>query len=207
MFPPKEPFSTVMRFFDKPIASIQLHFRIDQLLTDQGTGTFENFKALVEKTRLEATSPGPTQKHFLPSSDYTVTTFSISPSGGVFENNKILLGSHPMGFYEIWADQSSYNDLKTAGVILPPYEFAPRPQAWDVKFEQNSNKVKLAYFGGTLPLYFSFDRTTLNFETKTPITTLKLAAARNKKREPDQNTVMGNHGAPFVCPLSKVEIC
>ena len=205
MFPPKESFSTVMRFFDKPIDSIQLHFRIDHALTDQGTGTFNDFMTLVEKTRLEATSPGPPQKRFLPISDYTVTTFSISPSGGVFENNKILLGSHPMGFYEIWANQFSYDALKAAGVILPPYQFAPHPEAWDVQFEQNSNKVKLAYLGGALPL--SFDRTTLNFETVTPITTLKLAAARNKKREPDQNRVMGNHGAPSVCLLSKAEIC
>ena len=113
-----------------------------------------------------------------------------------------------MGFYEIWADQSSYDDLKAAGVILPPYQFAPRPQAWDVQFEQISNNVEFAYSGGTLPLSFDrFDRTTLDFETVTPLTTLKLAAARKKKRERNQNKVMGNHGAPSVCPLSKAKIC
>ena len=176
-------------------------------MIDQGTGTFNDLKTLVEKTRLEATSPGPTQKRFLPISDYTVTTFSISPSGGVRQNNKFFLGSHSMGFYEMWANQSSYDALKAAGVILPPYQFAPRPEAWDVQFEQNSNKVEFAYSGGTLPLSFDrFDRTTLDFDTVTPLTTLKLAAARNKKRERNQNKVMGNHGAPSVCPLSKAEI-
>ena len=144
-------------------------------------------------------------RRFLQISDYTVTTFLIGPSAGVFEGNKILLGSHPLGFYKIWADQSAYGHLKAAGVILPTCQFAARPQAWDVQFEQNSNNIKHAYFDGTPPL--SFDRTTLNFETETPITTLKLAAARNKKRERNQNKVMGNHGAPSVCPLSKAEIC
>ena len=144
MFPPKEPFSTVMRFFNKPIASIQLHFRIDHALTDQGTETFNGFEALVEEARLKAISP---------ISDYTVTTFSISPSDDEFENDKILLGSHPMDFYEIWTDQSSSNDLKAAGVILPPYRFAPHSQ-WDVDLKQNSNQVELRYSGGTLPLSF-----------------------------------------------------
>lgn len=176
-------------------------------MTDKDTGTFDDFKALVNDTREEATSPGATQKRFLPTSDYTLTT--ISPSDWVFENNKIILGSHPMGFYEIWANQSSYDALKAAGVILPPYQFAPHPGNWDAQLEQNTNEVKLAYVLKKSPLSFgtlSFDRTTLNFETETPITTLKLAAARNKKREPDQNGVMG-YGAPFVYSLTKVDIC
>lgn len=193
MFPPKEPFSTVMRFFDKPIASgVKLHFRIDDALADQGNVTFNNFGALVEKARLKAITL---------ISDYTVTTFSISPSSQGFETNKILLGSHPMGFYEIWANESSRDALKAAGVILPPCQFARRPQDWDVDFGQNSEEVELKYSGGMFPL--SFDRTTPNFETETPIRALKLAAARNKKREPDQNTVMGNNAAHSVCPLSK----
>ena len=198
MFPPKESFSTVMRFFDRPIANVQLHFRIDHAVIH-----LENFKALVNQTRDEATSPGPIQKRFLPTSNYTVTSFLLSPSGGVFENNKTLLGSHPMGFYEIWVDESSYNALMEEGVILPPYQFAPRPKDWDVQLERNSNKVKLTYSDETIPLFF--DRTTLNFETVTPITPLKLAAARNKKCEPDQNRVMGWE-APYVCPLSTAQI-
>ena len=151
MFPPKESYSTVMRFFDKPIANIQLHFRIDHALTDKGTETFSDFKALVDGTRLEATSPRPTQKRFLPKSDYTVTTFLISPLDGGFENNEILLGSHPLGFYEIWANQSSYDAFKGSMRDHTTLSIRATPPGLGCTIEQNSNMVKLRTSMGRFP--------------------------------------------------------
>ena len=213
MFPPKESFSTVMRFFDKPIADIQLHFRISPELADKNTVnpiTYDGFKTLVKETVEEATAPpGQTQKRFLPTGECTLTTFSSSPPDSVWENNKLLLGSHPTGLYEIWTNKSSDDALKAASMRLPAYGFAARPGAWDVEFEPKSNKIKLLYEVKTpIPSTNSllFDKTAKDFESETRITPLKIAAARNKDREPDQNTVMGSNSARSVCPSKKTVI-
>ncbi|KAL9607679.1 MAG: hypothetical protein Q9167_007429 [Letrouitia subvulpina] len=168
-YPQKEPYSVLTRLFDEEVKDFTLHFRVDSVFNHGDD--IKKFKAMVAKVTSDAKArkqqrelndPGKLGIPLIPSLGEVVTL----PEPGQFDEqwplNKLCVGRHPQGFYEVWVatDQLLQTFSDTNIVHKPPTSASIRLGDWNVP-------------------------------TETTVTRLKINSARNLTRMPNQERVMG----------------
>lgn len=186
----KEPWSILARFFDKEVKDIELHFRVGPLFEEKARSTcIAEFEKLVDRVKLDTEKRASEKTNiatnlklpFVPKKCTIHTYQKDDKDRKTWEGDKQRIGHHPLGLYEVWTNKQHLTELSKAGLSKPSYAI--------------SSELYTKYVAKVAASMVTDDVVIIPFgdwgaETRTTVTKLKVNAARNMKRHPDQVSVM-----------------